>query len=508
MNRTPLAFVLAILTACSVDPSTPEKTDNARQAVVPGGFIRGDVNMNGGRDAADTYILLDHINGLGMLPCEDAGDVNDDGVIEMDDAFALLDILFGGATPLEPADAPGPDPTPDALGCAGTPAPDVDPSALVAVRDAEVMARFSFEAVMQKIIDTSNHTYGTDPLDFYQTWWSAFSSQCTMQLNGWDTTCSDAELGLQENDPFTDPDSPDGYVPAALFNRFDLAPSDGSDCGEQRIVFGKRSGLTVPFDRNMIIFEARLPNPTPGDLAGCTPLVAAWQQAADAATLEQRADILEALYFSDDHLPDFPAVLDAANFRDGRGQVRTNTRLLFEDDWVLRQFQLKTICIGQTALCIEYLFQTPTADVPHPSLVDGTSPLGGAFQLEFLARVEPLAADANAPLEWPTTYIGPESRVDPSFNYTALMSETFASNINTVLASIGSTLTADDVMNRQMGQTCHGCHNMTANVDLGGGESGAASLGFQHVDEHGNMSHGLLTRFLPERQALVEAFLD
>jgi hypothetical protein len=43
-----------------------------------------------------------------------------------------------------------------------------------------------------------------------------------------------------------------------LFNRFDLAPFDGSHCGEYRIVYAKHSGIANSLARNMIIFEAAL----------------------------------------------------------------------------------------------------------------------------------------------------------------------------------------------------------------------------------------------------------
>ncbi len=49
-----------------------------------------------------------------------------------------------------------------------------------------------------------------------------------------------------------DPDSPDGMHPVGLFNRFDLAPADGANCGEYRIVYAKNS--SSPLDRMTMIF--------------------------------------------------------------------------------------------------------------------------------------------------------------------------------------------------------------------------------------------------------------
>jgi len=60
--------------------------------------------------------------------------------------------------------------------------------------------------------------------------------------------------------------TPATYTAIALSNRFDLTtpPSKGGgDCGEYRIVFERNSGAADPKNRNLIIFEAVLPNPHP-----------------------------------------------------------------------------------------------------------------------------------------------------------------------------------------------------------------------------------------------------
>jgi hypothetical protein len=51
--------------------------------------------------------------------------------------------------------------------------------------------------------------------------------------------------------------NPGAYVPIGLFNRFDLAPASGSNCGEHRIVYARRSGMDLTQNhRNLLIFEA------------------------------------------------------------------------------------------------------------------------------------------------------------------------------------------------------------------------------------------------------------
>lgn len=67
-------------------------------------------------------LLLVHMSpDQGPAPaCADAGDVNDDGVLNLKDPLWLLVFLFlDGPPPPSPFPGLGPDPTPDMLGCGG-----------------------------------------------------------------------------------------------------------------------------------------------------------------------------------------------------------------------------------------------------------------------------------------------------------------------------------------------------------------------------------------------------
>ncbi|MGB8657082.1 MAG: dockerin type I domain-containing protein [Candidatus Zixiibacteriota bacterium] len=78
-------------------------------------FIRGDVDANGVVNAADVSRCF---AGPPFL-CDDAADVNDDGVWNTLDCEYLNNFLAGiGPPPPPPFPQCGPDPTPDALGCA------------------------------------------------------------------------------------------------------------------------------------------------------------------------------------------------------------------------------------------------------------------------------------------------------------------------------------------------------------------------------------------------------
>ena len=86
-------------------------------------FVRGDTNASGGSpDIADVINSLLYTFNMpgGISPCDDASDVNDDGIHpSIADAIYLVNYLFPPPSPPPPAPFPncGIDPTPDPLGC-------------------------------------------------------------------------------------------------------------------------------------------------------------------------------------------------------------------------------------------------------------------------------------------------------------------------------------------------------------------------------------------------------
>jgi hypothetical protein len=83
------------------------------------GFVRADSNGDGAVDISDAvHMLLILFVGAAPGDCDDARDVDDNGLLDVTDPIALLDHLFrGGPRPPPPFPHPGPDPTLDSLGC-------------------------------------------------------------------------------------------------------------------------------------------------------------------------------------------------------------------------------------------------------------------------------------------------------------------------------------------------------------------------------------------------------
>src|ERR1700761_6864997 len=175
------------------------------------------------------------------------------------------------------------------------------------VSDVDTVSQIRFSEVMDKLVGQSGDPLLTKQLLFHQWWDSAgqrpglglgphcdddsapapasdiplFKSLST--LNALPYRCPRLEQTEAASDPFTnDVDgNPNAYSAIAFSNRFDLVTPPG-DCGEYRIVFARNSGKSDALNRNLIIFEARVPNPKPAEgLSGCRPILEFWHGLSD-----------------------------------------------------------------------------------------------------------------------------------------------------------------------------------------------------------------------------------
>jgi hypothetical protein len=366
-------------------------------------------------------------------------------------------------------------------------------------------------------------------------------------LNGFPYTCRpDPAEGMQAGtDPFTEPETnPDAYLPIGLFNRFDLAPADGAHCGEYRIVYAKRSGILNNRQRNLLIFEAILPNPHPRqELAGCRKIVDFWAKLSTTDDINQRADDLERLYFHG--LKNVEPVVHVQHYGDNptqAGQVRTNQFMQDFDppvedpprSWSLREFKLKRTCSGGRCYTMQFLPVTVKVNPFGPlHNSDSTEPEALNYQTYFLTQVGDLAADSVTGIRFavPDEFNSGQSQASGSdeadylAHFQAAADPSFEADIQAKLIEIGSTLTPDHIIKRALSQSCAGCHRLLNTTEekpdianVGSGLVWPESLGFTHVTERETevvdgqtrflISHALLDVFIPQRQRIMEDYLN
>ena len=414
----------------------------------------------------------------------------------------------------------------------------VDPSRSLFVTDSSVLARFTLERVLEALVASagSNQT----PLGVYQQWWDtnnkarpavggrsgAMGGHCDDDgglLNGFPIDCPRQEGTLTNTNPFVA--GPDHYSAIGVVNRFDLAPSNGANCGQYRVVFGKDSGLSSGSDRNLVIFEAVLPNPNPSrGIDGCFPVAQFWDHlstAADAGS-GSLADALDGFFFTG--LSGFEPVITADHYGakggSDTGQIRANQFMngvsylggpALHQDWQLREYRLQraTNVAAPNNLVIRL---DSVKNDPSPSLIAGADPLSTQFQTAFLAQVASLAApDTNliAMATAPQFNAGQSREQSPADNYErAGASAAFLGQIAARIPASDAGLLPGHILARATTQSCQGCHIGENNGDLGGGLRWPNNdNGFVQITEHSRLSAALTGTFLPFRKHVLETFV-
>jgi len=419
----------------------------------------------------------------------------------------------------------------------------------LAVTDQVILSRFSLKRVLDQLVSQSGVS-GLTSLKLFQQWWDVMNPgpgigqgpHCNDQtdpqlgsvLNGFPYLCRPApsEGSQSACNPFA-ANSPCAYIPIGLFNRFDLMPNNGEYCGEYRVVYGKASGIANTDDRNLLIFEAALPNPLPLlGIEGCRPIIEAWANLSAIADPNQRADRLEQLYFQGllIAVPPIPAVINVNHFgagSSGRGQIRTN-QFVNPDPrrWSLREFKIKRSC-GLLSCSWMRLVPVTNKTNPYGPLFDvaSTHPKRAGFQALLPGQVPSLIGATLPEISAviPDTYNSglSEASGTTETNYPMNFgtgSNAFRDALATALATAGSPLSVDNIVARMQAQSCAGCHRLSNNMDLGGGLTWPASLGFTHVTERETeaadvgvrykLSDALNNAFLPHRKGLLQQYLD
>jgi hypothetical protein len=422
---------------------------------------------------------------------------------------------------------------------ATTQAVTIDPRRSLIVTEQTILSSFPILPVLNALAAGSPNSEIARQV--YDQWWDLANvapgigagPHCNDQvtggapsLNGFQFDCPRVEGQLVGTNP-TDGNPTNSMQPIAIVNRFDLATSPaagGTDCGEYRIVYAKRSGFTTTTNRLLIIFEGVLPNPAPNgkDLSGCKPVAQFWANLSTISDPTQRAAQLKTFFFTG--LPGFQPVVKASHYgmatSVAKGQIRTN--MFMQQNWVLREYH---VGIVNNALKI----LPSTARLQQPGLLyDETNPnsKGASFRSSFLNAVQALAAgdintfNMNAMSTSFDAGDGDEqSGTKDNLPASFARSPNFAAAIQSKLTAIGSTLTPAQIVARAQANTCAGCHQLSSNQSLGGGLTWPASLGFVHVSEAQTevgsdglrrfvISPALTNVFLPHRQQVLQAFLN
>ena len=165
------------------------------------------------------------------------------------------------------------------------PVPDIDPRRSLFITEVEVVQHaISLEDVLGQLARDSR-IVGLTARDLWDQWWDTQNtspglglgvncdtfadSQGNPAINGFPIECPRNEGDEINAEPFN-PETLSFYEPIALVNRMDLMPDNGDNCGEHRVIFARRSGVNNDLRRNLLIFEAVLPNPNPGcEANGC-----------------------------------------------------------------------------------------------------------------------------------------------------------------------------------------------------------------------------------------------
>jgi hypothetical protein len=399
----------------------------------------------------------------------------------------------------------------------------------MAVTDPAVLAKFSFSRTMDRIRKTAKVQTTQTNLAIYKDWMKSFGTVAQggtcdaagIDPNRYGLACPrEPERKLATINPFA---APVTFTPVAVFNRFDLAPSNGANCGEHRIVYAMTGGTLS--GRAFIIFEAALPNPHPEQGAdACLPVAQFWQGLSAVTDVNVRASRLEKFYYTGGAVAGFEPVVNAAHYglatntgAPTAGQVRTNFFIDFAQ-WHLREFKTHRECtnVADPATCKLSFGQVTVKNNPANELFAGTHASSAAFRTAFVKQVPKLAAGTAATIgmsigngfnelesiSQPRTAFG-------DVEYARIANPAMRDAIQVKLTSMASPLSVTDILTRATTQTCAGCHRLSAGDPLGGtAGSWPNDGGFVHVDERGGLSAALTSSFIPRRIAVLESFIN
>jgi hypothetical protein len=448
------------------------------------------------------------------------------------------------------------------IGVAGANLPNLrlDPHLSILVSDVETTSQIKFSEVMDQLVEPGRDRTLTK-LALFQQWWDTtgqapglgFGPHCDDESapqgnivnnnsistrNGFPYRCPRLEAREASSNPFTDETAPEGYSAIAFSNRFDLIGADvpdsnrpwrlvTPDCGEYRIVFARNSGKPKDgnvrsFNRNLIIFEARVPNPVPENgVKGCRPILDFWHGLSDKSiSATARGKLLHDFYL--EGLPGYHIgpVVAIAHYTFGTGQIRTNQFLHNSFIWTLREFKAVVGSDGRLRIVPDTVKTTPGNDLFRSGSVDPRVAsltldirmqigklLGAAGRAKGMGDINSIGFSLSGSGEnafegdmWEPDRVkmGDVSAAFLGGVNGNMPNPVLSAGILDALKAAGSNLTPTNVVNRIRTQTCAGCHHYSGNpndgpaADLGGGavwpnkargDADHRPMDFTHVSE-------------------------
>lgn len=434
----------------------------------------------------------------------------------------LIAVCAGSASPVAAQTAPNPERRgigtepflPGEAGTALLPVPDfeIDPRRSLFVTEKAALKALTFKDVMQKLADDAVDLgdQSATPERLFEDWWAqAASPSCQTSVNGFPYDCPRPESEQTAAQAFGD--GAGAYILTGAVNRTDLAAADWSNCGEQRLVFARRNGPaseTFTPGRNLLIFEASIPNPAPDrGKRGCAGIASFWAELSDPAlSAAERGERLRSHFLGGWGDPAVEIVSlanygfhtsygEAPELDRPLGQIRTNqfmgrnSRL-----WLLREFRPRRIA-GETKVTIAPQI---LAANPEPSLFAAQEGDANAEQARQLGQE---IIDQLADLSVPdinrftiATSLGINTAdghsQKPEGSFLAMFKRDGGNGIvRNMLAGVTGEaegqLTAEQLVNRVEAMSCSGCHQSSneKDVGLGADKPWPPSALFVHVDE-------------------------
>jgi hypothetical protein len=455
----------------------------------------------------------------------------------------------------DPGPDPGPKPEPQTA-CNTAPACndqiEVDPNGpALLVTDPEILAEFPLEKVIKQILDFQGIEWA--PEEMMQRFFDTMNTEqdgkfadvvhcnsdfnpATQFKNGDSFICPRAEGILASSKGFFKDGDPDSFFPVAVVNRFDLTPINGAKCGQYRIVYAKRSGLTDPDNRVFLIFEAALANPAPGCLESCRPVAQFWQS-LEGKTKSEIATHLRTFFFAG--IPGFKPAVHPVHYGLGGsdqgyggtegGQIRVSMHMGADSEWNLREMRMDANPqTGLPTFLPATVKNNPPAFYFDPQASDFTG-MGQVYRQNFIWN--DLQTLSGKELKNVQMFTQPETNGAESLISGEKKNDYFASAVSSGdmsfldliqqqidQAGLDKDCPANDLFDAEAAiqratvLSCAGCHAPKAFLgedrSIGCGLTWPDTLGQSHISEKGEISPALKDVFLPHRADVMKIFLQ